>query len=307
MAASQELLRRAQTGNASPTELREAQQVAPAPELKDAFANAASALEGGLNLGRGGEVFRDVSALRPDSARLKDPKAIPEKFLGDLRLIEHQLLQHPGLTRTQKAERLFQFFTAYAERFQQLAQNPNAQTAHAASAPSDTMSAGEWTRTMGQFDKALKQAGFEQLRTDDGRTGFEAARQMIEAKTAELQNQVRPQGVDAPTWSDNPKPEPKIDGETAKLAGMALHTPTLQAQARLTSQRTDQKPEEEDEKKKKDTSGVLGGNAVWNVMHLLRGDDLHDVERKEAMNQLAISAALILVFGAIVAVVLVLT
>jgi hypothetical protein len=37
-----------------------------------------------------------------------------------------------------------------------------------------------------------------------------------------------------------------------------------------------------------------------NVMHLLRGDDLDDVARKDAMNQLAVAAALILSFSAII-------
>ena len=44
---------------------------------------------------------------------------------------------------------------------------------------------------------------------------------------------------------------------------------------------------------------------LWNVMHLLRGDDLEDVARKDAMNQLAFTAALILLLSAILVGVLV--
>ena len=47
------------------------------------------------------------------------------------------------------------------------------------------------------------------------------------------------------------------------------------------------------------TDKVLGARMLWNVMHLLRGDDLDEVARRDALNQLALAAALILIFSGI--------
>jgi hypothetical protein len=47
------------------------------------------------------------------------------------------------------------------------------------------------------------------------------------------------------------------------------------------------------------TDQVLGGNMLWNVLHLLRGEELDDVARKDAMTQLAIAAALLLILGGV--------
>ena len=301
-AAAQELLRRAQTGQASPAELRQAQQVTSNPALRDAFGQAAASAESPA-LG-GGEVFRDVAALQPDTQRLTDPKQIPERFLGDFQLLKGQLLGHPGLTRAQKAERLFQFFTAYAERFQQLSQNPNAQLQQAAQQLQQAMTPAEFSRAMTQFDKALTQAGFQQLVTPDGRTGHEAARQMLEAPTPQLLAQARPEHVDAPTWKDNPV---AVRLET-RPAGITSQQPVLTQPPvvqRRPSEGGGEARDDENRSRQRGRSGVLGGRMTWNVLHLLRGDDLNDVERKDAMTQLAISAGLLLVLGSIIVLVLV--
>lgn len=300
-AAAQELLRRGQTGQASPAELREAQQLTTNPALKDAFAQAAATAEGPALNGR--ETLRDVSALQPDTSKLNDAKQIPEKFLGDFQLLKGQLLGAAGLTRAQKAERLFQFFTAYAERFQQLSQNPNAQLANAAKQLQQAMNPAEYARAMQQFDKAFAQLGFQQLVTSDGRTGQDAARQMLQAPTAEAFAQARPEHLDAPAWQDNAAV--RLD---AKPAGIGQHAPVLLAQQPLSTRKTSDDASKQDDApggRRRDRKGVLGNKMVWNVLHLLRGEDLTDVERKDAMTQLAVAATLLLVLGSILVGVLV--
>jgi hypothetical protein len=44
---------------------------------------------------------------------------------------------------------------------------------------------------------------------------------------------------------------------------------------------------------------------LWNALHLLRGEDLDDVARKDALNSLMVAAALILILAGILVGVLV--
>jgi len=83
--------------------------------------------------------------------------------------------------------------------------------------------------------------------------------------------------------------------------------PQLQIAARLSPQQLEEqrKKEEEARRGKRETDKVLGGRMVWNVLHLLRGEDLTDVQRKDALNQLVVAAVLILVFVGVVVGVLV--
>lgn len=308
LAAAQELLRRARAGAVTPAELREVQKVVTSPELSDAFGAVARQFAG-LEAGSGGEVFRDVAALTPDTGRLTDARALPERFLSDLRLVERDLLHHPGLTRQQKAQRLFAFFEAYAARFQQLGEGEvarSAQTALPQAAAGGVLNAVETgltlapplteperARALAQFDKALRLAGFEALRTADGRSGLEVARELLEARDTEAMAEAHPAALDAPSWKDNP---PRVEGRAVALpevrtSAQAPASPEEAARKRRGERRTDQ---------------VLGGRMVWNVLHLLRGEDLTDVARKDAMTQLAIAAGLLLLLGGVLVGVLVL-
>ncbi|MFO0593785.1 MAG: hypothetical protein U0228_00705 [Myxococcaceae bacterium] len=170
--AAREFLQLAQGGGVSRAQVREAQQIVNTPGLGDQFAGMAAEFSA-LLAGGGEGVFRDVQALAPDRKQLKDPKAIPERFAGDLTMVEHQLLQHPGLTRAQKAERLFQFFEAYAERFHELTHGTaqQQQAATAGEAFQSPLNAAELQKAMVNFDKALTRAGFQHLVASDGRTG----------------------------------------------------------------------------------------------------------------------------------------
>ena len=319
VAAAQELLRRARSGAVTTAELKEVQKVITSPELRDAFREVERDVSSLLSPGAE-RVFRDVSSLTPDTDRLTDARTMPERFLADLKLVEQELLHHPGMTKEQKAARVFAFFEAYATRFSQLAHG-TAQAEQAAkgavpeeggafaTAPTGLQLAPALTepelhKTLGQFDKALKRAGFEALQTDDGRSGMEAARQLLEAKTREAQEAARPHQLEAPGWKDNPAPverslKAEVEKERRAIAGID-GKPQIQPHLRVAGQ----KVEEQEAAKKKERSSagtdqVLSSRMLWNVMHLLRGDELDDVARKDAMTQLAVAAGLILLLSGI--------
>ncbi len=289
-AAARELVRRAQTGALAPAELREVQKAANSPELRDVFRGVAK--EAGALTGGGELVFRDVESLQPDTARLTDARALPERFMSDLTLVRAALLEHPGMAGQQQAERLFTFFETYAARFNELA-NGMANDAR-------PLTEAEWGKALLQFEKVLTRAKFGELTTGDGRTGLEAALQMLEARTREVHVQARPAAVDAPTWKDNAERtlRTEVDRERRAVAFDSSHAPVT-PQLRTTGSRVDEAEKKAGARRQRGKDGVLGGRMVWNVLHLLRGEDLDDVARKDAMTQLAVAAGLILCLGGI--------
>ena len=313
VAAVQELLRRAKTGTVSTAELTEVQKVITSPELRDAFRDVARDVSSLISSGAE-PVFRDVSSLTPDTERLTDARTMPERFLADLKLVEQELLNHPGMTKEMKAARVFSFFEAYATRFSELAHG-SAQAAKGApveesgafiTSPTGLQLAAALTepelhKALTQFDKALKRAGFEALQADDGRTGMEAARQLLEARTKAERAQVRPQRLEAPAWKDNPAPERTLKSEVEKeRRAIALDgKPQVQPQLRVPGPKVEEGAKKSGRSAGTGTDKVLGARMLWNVMHLLRGDDLDEVARRDALNQLALAAALILVFSGI--------
>lgn len=317
MAAAREFVRLAQSGQVSSAEVREAQKVIIGnPELRDAFQGVARELS---QLVGGDSVFRDVSSLSPDTERLTDARTMPERFLADLKLVEQQLLNHPGMTRAQKAQRLFQFFETYAARFQQLAhgvaQDQQAATAQPPGALNVTetglqlaepLTSPEFTKALAQFDKALERAGFPHLTAGDGRTGMAAAREMLEARTPEELAAARPGKPDAPGWKDNPAVTLGADVDKLRK-GVDLNGPLPTVQPKLTPQQLEEEQKKKDAERRRDkgTDQVLGGRMVWNVLHLLRGDDLTDVQKRDAMNQLVVAGVLVLVLTGVLVGVLV--
>lgn len=304
MAAARELVRRAEAGALAPAELREVQKAASSPELRDVFREASQDLAALTGGGEG--VFRDVDTLAPDTERLTDARALPERFLGDLTLVRGQLLDHPGMSGSEQAARLFEFFETYAARFNELANGTAQEKQVKLAAP---LNDAERAKTLEQFDKALQRAKFGELRTDDGRTGLEAARQMLDARDAHALAAARPGSVDAPTWKDNVERSMKLQVDGERRAA-AFDSSAVRVQPQLRAA-TPTRPDEAEQAKKdggrrrSGRDGVLGGRTLWNVLHLLRGDDLDDVARKDAMTQLAIAAGLLLVLGAILVGVLV--
>lgn len=329
LAAAQELMRRARAGVVTRAELVEVKQlVASMPEFKDAFRGIAHEVSALLDPGQQ-QVFREVAQLAPDHERLTDARTMPERFLSDLQLVKGELLGHPGLSRQDKAERLFAFFEGYAARFAQLAhglkppQKPAvASQAQAASAAAQAalqqlappLTPPELERTLHQFERALRQAGFAELKGDDGRTGLEHALALLEHATPEAQREARPRAFDAPTWKDNAKPERSLQAEVERerrgVYELDARPQPLALQGRAQPQRADAPPtrEEEGVKGRRDAGRadkVLGGRMLWNVLHLMRGEELDDVAKKDALTQLAVAAVFLLVFFGIVVLVLV--
>ncbi len=316
VAAAQELLRRARSGAVSRAELVQVKQViATSPELKDAFKGFAAEVSALLDPGSE-QVFRDVAQLSPDHERLTDARALPERFLADLQLVKGELLGHPGLTRQQKAERLFAFFEGYARRFGQLAHG-TAQASQAATAPPlpAPLAAPALERALTQFERALRQAGFAELQTPDGQTGLAHALSRLGAD-AQAAWPPPPKGLDAPTWKDNAAKEQRLPAEVERerraVATLDARGPqpplTLlpgQAPARRLEGAAAAEPKPEPGRASRRSDKVLGSSMLWNVMHLLRGEDLDDVARRDALNELAVAAVLLFTFGAIIAVILV--
>lgn len=320
VAAAQELLRRARAGDVSRAELAQVKQViAATPELKDAFKGVAQEVSALLDP-QGAQVLRDVDQLAPDHARLGDARTLPDRFVSDLQLVKAQLLGHPGLTRAQKAERLFAFFEGYAQRFSQLAhgvaQASQAATAEGLPPLAPPLSEPELERAVTQFERALRHAGFADLQAADGHTGLEHALRLLERDGREPLP-ARPPGLDAPAWKDNAPEARSLHAEVERerrgvyeLDARGPHAPTQLASqpASPRSGRAPEKPEPEPPGRaaRRGTDKVLGSHMLWNVMHLLRDEELDDVARKDALNALAVSAVLLLTLGGIIAVVLVL-
>ncbi|MEW5743161.1 MAG: hypothetical protein AB1938_29875 [Myxococcota bacterium] len=312
MAAAQEFLRRVQAGSVSTQELSEVQKVVSSPELRDAFKAVASQLENLLSAGSEA-VYRDVDTLLPDTEQLTDARALPERFLADLTLVKGELLEHPGMTRGEKAERLLAFFEAYAARFSQLA-NGTAQARQpqtGAATPQGLYGAvevqaqlppalgeAELKRALEKFDKALTRAGFQELRADDGRTGLEIARQMLQASTPEALRELRPQKLDAPGWKDNAAVEKSLAAEVARERKVQaadvkpVIIPHVKTQGGVAG--AAKKDEAEPKGASRRSDKVLGGRMLWNALHLLRGEELDDVQKKDALTQLAVAAGLLL-------------
>lgn len=304
MAAAQELMRRAKAGAVTPQELTEVQKLVTSPELEDAFAGMANELTALMS--GGDAVFRDVSALTPDTSQLTDAEAMPERFLADFTLVQGELMNHPGMTRQQKAERAFTFFQAYAARFSQLAKGTaQAKQPVTAAAPQGLYGAVEvapafapalsdaaLAKALARFDKALTRVGFHELRSADGRTGLELARELLTGR------EVKPGRLDAPAWKDNAGLAADVarQRQAAAVDVKPIIIPNVKQQAQVAAP---VKKEEEPKGPSRRTDQVLGGRMLWNALHLLRGEELDDVAKKDAMTQLAIAAGLLFGLAAI--------
>lgn len=74
-----------------------------------------------LLTGQGATVERPVTELVPDLRRVRDLPDVRDRFTSDYSLIRNQLTELPELSDTDRAQRSYQFFSAYAQRFVVLA------------------------------------------------------------------------------------------------------------------------------------------------------------------------------------------
>ncbi|MBL8920292.1 MAG: hypothetical protein JNJ54_15605 [Myxococcaceae bacterium] len=284
-AAASSLLEAAQTGALKPHEAAEVKSLIAEPALHDVFKDGLGASLRQALTGSGGPVL-DVKALLPDPKSLTNPKTLAPRFAADLTLMKPQLADE-RLPKDENAERLMEFFVAYAERFVDL-------TSHARlpDTPVTPMRPEEHAKALKQFEKALTDGGFKALvdRTS-GQNGVELGRSLLDSKSVdELRQRTKEVSLEGPA-----KKDPANPNAATSIAVSAAHDKLLK-----------QKNEEEERAHRRGRKGKLGANMVWNVLHLLR-DGAETPEEKEALNQLIVSAALVLVFFAVVLTVLLMT
>jgi hypothetical protein len=90
------------------------------PELQDGYlpqplADVAAPLHG-----EGAPVTKGVWDIVPDLAKMNELGLIPQRFAADIVLLRAQL-SVPGIPLPEQADRLFQFYVAYAQRFVEMA------------------------------------------------------------------------------------------------------------------------------------------------------------------------------------------
>lgn len=94
---------------------------APLPEMTDGYAPPMADVAAPLH-GEGAPVAKGVWDIVPNLAKMNELGLIPQRFAADLVLLRAQL-SVPGIPLPEQADRLFQFFVAYAQRFVEMA-NP---------------------------------------------------------------------------------------------------------------------------------------------------------------------------------------
>lgn len=284
-AAATSLLEAAQTGTLKPHEAAEVKSLIAEPALQDVFKDGLGASLREALTGGGGPV-RDVKALLPNPRSLTDPKTLGQRFAADLTLMKPQLVDE-RLPKDENAERMMEFFAAYAERFVELSSH-----ARLPDAPVTPMRPEEHAKALKQFEKALTDGGFKALidRTS-GQHGVELGRSLLDSRSVdELRQRTKEISLEGPA-----KKDPANPNAATSIAVSAAHDRLLR-----------QKKEEEEVAHRRGRRGKLGSNMVWNVLHLLR-DGAETPDEKEALNRLVFSAALVLVFFAVVLTVLLMT
>jgi hypothetical protein len=284
-AAATSLLEAAQTGSLKAHEAAEVKQLIAEPALHDVFkdglgASLQQALAGG------NAPVRDVKALLPNPKSLTDPRALAQRFGADLTLMKQQLVDE-RLPKDENAERLMEFFAAYAERFVELSGH-----ARLPDAPVTPLRPEEHAKALKQFEKALTDGGYKALLDrNSGQNGVELGRALLDSKSVdELRQRTKEISLEGPA-----KKDPANPNAATSIAVSAAHERLLK-----------QKKEEEELAHRRGRKGKLGGNMLWNALHLLR-DGAETPEEKEALNRLVFSAALVLVFFAVVLTVLLMT
>ncbi len=284
--AATSLLETAQAGSLRPNEVTEVKQLLANPELTDVFKEGLGASLRDA-LGGGATPVRDVKALLPNPKSL-DPRSLGQRFGSDLLLMKQQLVDE-RLPKAENAERLMEFFAAYAERFVELA-HPDA---HVPNTPVTAMRPEDQAKALKQFEKALTDNGFKELvdRTT-GQDGLALGRTLLDSKsTDELKAKKKEFVLDGPAVRD-----PHNPNAATSIAVSAAHERLLK----------EKKEEEEARARRKGREGKLGGNMLWNVLHLMR-DGAETPDEKEALNKLVLTAGLLLVFVAVMLTVFLLT
>jgi hypothetical protein len=281
--AATSLLENAQAGALKPQEIAEAKKLLATPELKDVFKDGLGASLRDA-LGRGASPVREVKALLPNPFSL-DPRSLAQRFGADLLLMRQQLVDQ-RLSNAENADRLMEFFAAYAKRFVELS-HPRASLP---SAPVTPIPPEDQAKLLRQFEKVLTDGGFRELFDHTtGLDGLASARSLLTSKSLdEVTAKMRTFDLDGPGLSD-----PRNLNATA-IALSAEH------------ERLAKRKREEAASAKRTRAGRLGSNMLWNALHLIR-EGAETPEEKEALNKLIVTAGLLLVFVAVMVTIFLLT
>jgi hypothetical protein len=90
------------------------------PEMTDGYVPLPMADVAAPLHGEGAPVAKGVWDIVPDMAKMNELGLIPQRFAADLVLLRAQL-SVPGIPLPEQADRLFQFYVAYAQRFVEMA------------------------------------------------------------------------------------------------------------------------------------------------------------------------------------------
>jgi hypothetical protein len=275
------------TGAPAPTNASGNAAVPGQPQPSDAFGGAQANLQG---FEQGVAPPRSPDELTSDLSRLSSAKELAGRFGADLVLARGALLDHAALLREDKATRLFQFAVPYAQAAVGMSKSPQ-----------------ELKEVMADLLKQAEAAGFRDLHQQPGgKNGLAVLKDLLALKSPqEIEQHMARLKFDAPSWpKDIPRPN---DARNAKAAAAAATGRAPEGFAPVTGRYAPPIDEAENSQRSQNgerrTNKVLSGRMLWNVLHLFRddGEDGRDsAAQREAMNQLALIAALVLVFIAIV-------
>lgn len=315
----------------TPAELAEVKSLLPV--LKDLFGAGLS--EGLSNLLSGQELKLPTAleTLMPNVEQVK-PQQLPSRFGTDLQLVRPQLVNHPALSRPEKAERLFSFLMPFVLK---LVKAPREQKEEAAPRLLDH----------------ARNAGFAQLQdVPTGRDGVQVAQQLLQAETPQQAREQREAlQLDAPTWPETPAPQKPAEAprESATADAPKPRAPDearpKSAAAEPPAASPSARPENDDRPREASTFAAtdapqstatpqgapqlrgeareaesaraaqarsrtdqrLGKSPLWNVLHLFRDDGKQDREsaaQRDEMNRLVVGMALAMGFLTLMAVIL---
>ncbi len=289
--AAQELLRRAkQQGGLSKGDAAALRELLKRAELREAVGGeVAKQLE---QMSKGGrQPLRDVKTLLPAFDRLLDAKGLAARFKADFVLLKGALVDFPGLTHTQQAQRAFDFFGAYAKHLAAL---------HAGEVKGGH--GGNRAELVAEFEAALKDLGLDKLvDVHTGESLIKVARGLLMARSAdEAERRLKKLSMDAPSWKDN------LAADAGRRGTVELGVSPEILTGKHRALRRAKQEEAEEAKRRKGRSGKLGLNMLWNVLHLGRAQsDEERLEHQDNLNRLIISAGLLVLLLAVVAVALV--
>lgn len=232
---------------------------APAAAPPDRFGSASKQAAVQLT---GREEVRSPGQLSSDLKGILEAGELPGRLTADLAIHLPELIHLLSLTRQQKATRLMEFLVPYASKLSELAQ-ANASGATA-------LPEAQRVKLEEQLLQPMREAGLEQVvELTTGKTGVEVAEQLLGAATPEEARALtETMKFDAPTWAS--RPEAQAANEVKRGEPSLIAQPTI---APPREQRAGGKGEEEEAKKKDRKDKVLGGNMVWNALHMFRGGD----------------------------------